>query len=399
MRPAEVTREATRAHRLLFLAVANCAIEGCYAHRASAVHAGNPAASASFPGAHWEHADPASAGFSSDGLRAVRAHLPPTTTGFMLVAHGRVILEAGDVQDLSYIASVRKSVLAMLFGKYVAEGRIHLDETLASLGIDDVGGLTAAEKEATVVDLLSSRSGVFHVTNAGGDLHDSPPRGSQEHGTYFLYNNFDFNALGAIFEKRTGRDIYDALRDDLAVPIGMEDFRREVQKKDEAPEKSTYPAYHMSLSTRGYGLTGYLMLREGNWAGQQLVPREWVQRVTTITTPLEKLHPESEGGRRLGYGLLWWVFDDATARAGGELQGAYTGWGAFGQYITVIPKLDRAGQRKSYGEIGPGAKEEMPTFATHAWLLTDHRGEAVTLVVAEPDDAWPSSRPPDLSGR
>jgi hypothetical protein len=204
------------------LVAANMLAAGCKAHRApsSAVTSGAVIDSVSFPGAHWEHADPESTGFSSDGLRVVRAYLPRLpTTGLMLISHGRVILEAGDVQQLSYIASVRKSVLAMLFGKYVADGWIRLDETLASLGVDDVGGLTPAEKEATVADLLSSRSGVFHVSNPGGDLRDAPPRGSQEHGTYFLYNNFDFNSLGAIFEQRSGHDIYDALRDDLALPI------------------------------------------------------------------------------------------------------------------------------------------------------------------------------------
>ena len=43
-----------------------------------------------------------------------------------------------------------------------------------------------------------------------------------------------------------------------------------------------------------------------------------------------------------GDGATEWVFDDKDARAKGVFQGAFTGMGASGQYLTVIPKLDMA---------------------------------------------------------
>ncbi len=117
------------------------------------------------------------------------------------------------------LASVRKSVLAMLFGSYVADGKIRLDKTLAELGVDDHGGLLPRELEAAVANLLAARSGVYHeASNSGDNLADAPPRGSQKRGSYFLYSNWDFNALGTIFEQETGRNIYDALETDLARP-------------------------------------------------------------------------------------------------------------------------------------------------------------------------------------
>ena len=160
------------------------------------------------------------AGIRSAGLDSVRALLASgASTGFMAIVGGRVLMEYGDLDTLSYLASVRKSILAMLYGNYVASGKVHLDRTLAQLGIDDFGGLSATEKEATIRDLLTARSGVYHeASNAGDDLASAPPRGSQKHGTYQLYSNWDFNAAGAAFEKETGRDIYDALDTDLARP-------------------------------------------------------------------------------------------------------------------------------------------------------------------------------------
>jgi len=84
-------------------------------------------------------------------------------------------------------------------------GQIQLQKTLREIGIDDVGGLLPGELNATVEELITARSGVYHpASNAGDALASAPPRGSQQHGTYQLYNNWDFNAAGTIFEKLTG---------------------------------------------------------------------------------------------------------------------------------------------------------------------------------------------------
>jgi len=299
------------------------------------------ALAAVYPGAEWEKlADPFKAGWSSEGLAAVLEQIKTMpTTGFLAVAGGRVLLEYGDVVELSYLASVRKSVLAMLYGNYVASGKVRLDKTLAELGINDHGGLTPQELEATIADLLSARSGVYHpASNAGDNLADAPPRGSQKHGAYFLYSNWDFNALGTIFEQETGRNIYDALESDLAVPIGMQDFKREAQNKSGDLTRSVHPAYHIWLSTRDMARLGYLMLREGNWAGKQLVPRDWVKKITSLVTRLPEMNPASMREGRVGYGYLWWIFDGPAGQ--GPYEGAYSGMGAGGQYITVLPKLD-----------------------------------------------------------
>ena len=257
----------------------------------------------------------------------------------MAVVGGRVLMEYGDVRAVSYLASVRKSILSMLYGNYVARGQVRLDKTLADLGIDDRGGLTATEKEATIRDLLSARSGVYHeASNAGDDLASAPPRGSQRHGTYYLYSNWDFNAVGAIFERETGRDIYDALETDLARPTGMEDFDRASQQKSGDTTKSMHLAYHINLSTRDMARIGLLMLREGRWAGRQLVPREWVRESTRAVTPVTEMNPVRHRAGPFGYGYLWWVWDGPWAT--GAYRGAYSGLGAIGQHITILPALD-----------------------------------------------------------
>jgi CubicO group peptidase (beta-lactamase class C family) len=261
------------------------------------------------------------------------------STGFMAIVGGRVLFRYGNVDTVTYLASVRKSVLSMLIGNYVRRGVIDLNKSLAQLGMDDHGGLTAQEKEATVKDLLTARSGVYHeASNDGDDLGSAPPRGSQKHGTYMLYSNWDFNALGGAFEIMTKRQIFDALESDLARPIGMQDFDRARHRMTGDSTKSRYLAYHMHFSTRDMARIGYLMLRRGNWHGTQVVPADWVDESTRPFTRVGEMNPPQRRQGAFGYGYLWWVWDGP--RATGAFEGAYAGHGAIGQHIAVIPKLD-----------------------------------------------------------
>ena len=265
------------------------------------------------------------------------------TTAMFVSVGGRSLFEYGDLRHLSYLASVRKSVLAILYGKYVENGTIPLRRTLRDLEFTDVGGLLPSELEATVEDVITARSGVYHLaSNGGDDTASAPPRGSQRAGAYQLYNNWDFNAAGAIFEKLTGRDIYDAVETDLARPIGMQDFDRARQRKSGDLTRSQYPAYHMWYSVRDMARIGLLMLRGGEWAGKQVVSRQWTDRITSLVTPLNEMNPPRHRalgtGMRWGYGYMWWVWD--APRSPGPYRGAYTGMGAGGQFITVLPELD-----------------------------------------------------------
>ena len=130
-----------------------------------------------YPGAQWEMiATPEEAGYSSEVLERVRKYADALeTTGLMVVVGGRVLLQHGDVEQLSYLASVRKSILAMLYGRYVEDGTINLNWTLDDLGMDDIGGLLPVERQATVEHLITARSGVYHpASNAGDNSADAP---------------------------------------------------------------------------------------------------------------------------------------------------------------------------------------------------------------------------------
>jgi CubicO group peptidase (beta-lactamase class C family) len=332
-----------------------------------------------FPSEEWEtvqRSDLGVYGWNSDKLRTTFEFLRDSanTTGLVVVDRGRVVFTYGDVEELSYLASCRKSVLAMLYGTWVDNGTIDLEKTLADLGLDDVGGLLPIEKKARILDLITARSGVYHAaSNSGDDLASAPERGSQEPGTYMLYNNWDFNAAGAVFEQLTGRSIYDELQAQLATPLQFQDWDRSAQHKTGDPSRSVNLAYHMWLSTRDMARIGWLMLNDGAWNGRQVIDADWARRIHSVVTPLEEMHPLSRRDGYFGYGYMWWVWDGP--RAVGPFEGAYTARGAVGQWITVLPAVDMVIAHKTNSAY-------RRTTSWHSWermieLLFDAHG--VTL--------------------
>jgi CubicO group peptidase (beta-lactamase class C family) len=296
------------------------------------------------PGAAWESVKPESVAYSSARLEILRAWLKTLDTKAMLVAYqGRVIFEYGDVSHASKIASVRKSVLSMLYGPYLAKGAIDPGRTVKDLGLQEADPFLPIEEHAQLMHLLTARSGVY--LPSGNDELDAaaPKRGSEFPGTRMQYNNWDFNAAGTAFEKLTGKGIYEALEQDLARPLGMQDYRASSQGKVPS-SRSVHQEYVMRLSTRDLARLGLLMARHGRWRDRQLIPVEWVRYSTSLITPFDRVHPTglSVRGRpdRWGYGVMWWVWEEAAFPGGvsiGPLQGAFTAMGAGGQYVTVLP--------------------------------------------------------------
>ncbi|HYF40696.1 MAG TPA: serine hydrolase, partial [Gemmatimonadales bacterium] len=315
----------TRRHVLLATASALSAPHG-------SPHAQHAALSEHVPGSIWENVDLGARGWSRTGREEAREAARAMPPGSVFISEaGRKVLSWGDDSRRVKLSSVRKSFLSALFGTRIPEGRIHLDRNLAEIGIDDEPPLTATERTATVRMLLQSRSGVFRPF-VGGSLEQRarlPSPGSHAPGTFWYYNNWDFNALGTIYERLTESTIRDDFVDRIAKPVRMEDFRAEdmyyFRGSGIAAEQSIHPAYHFRMSARDAARFGHLYLRRGAWNGRMLIPPEWIRESVTV---------HSAVGRG-GYGYLWWIDDwpGVTVRS-------YSARGVLGKYICVIPDRD-----------------------------------------------------------
>ncbi len=253
-------------------------------------------------------------GFSAARLAALRSFLEThQTDAMMVVSRSHVAFEYGDVSLVSKTASVRKSVLDLLFAVEAHRG----------LPLDDAMYRTGSQGQETIL----------------------PKRGSACPGTRFFYNNWDFDAAGIAFEKLTHKDIFDALRDHLAIPLRFEDFDRTRHKKNYGTVTNPFE-YAIYLSTRDMARLGLFALLNGSGEKRSGATPGTIQFSTYPTTHFNEIgdwywSPGWTG--RWGYGMLWWAWD-APKYPGdvmtGPYQGAFSAMGAGGQYITVFPLYD-----------------------------------------------------------
>jgi CubicO group peptidase (beta-lactamase class C family) len=299
------------------------------------------------PGAEWQQlASPEQARWSAKKLGKIRDYVEGMgSTSAMIVQHGMVVAAWGDVTHRSNLHSCRKSFLSSLIGIAVSDGKMNLDDTLAKLGIDDKKpSLTDVEKQATVRDLLEARSGVYHAAayETKGMAEQRPSRGSHAPGTFWYYNNWDFNTLGFIYETATGTKIFDAFYREIAQPIGMQDFTPRDGHYVGSPD-SLYTAYLFDVSARDFARFALLFLHGGKWNNVQVVPEDWVKAST-------RPYSDAESG---GYGYLWWTGDSASGRSQ-EIsfpKGSFWAEGHLGQYAVVVPSLDLIVVNRVDGEM------------------------------------------------
>ena len=297
-----------------------------------------------FPDAEWQRAaSPEAVGWSGELLDAARDYASTINTAAVVIVDGGVVVDAWGQLDAKFnVHSIRKSLLSAMIGIYEADGTLDLTSTLEELGIDDRDSLTRDERQATLDDILGSRSGVYHPSNLVGAEHSSawPARGSHAPGTHWYYSNWDFNVAGAIFEQETGRGIFDAFAELIATPTGMTAYQRTDGMYEprsgwggaQGRSVSDYPAYVFRMTAWDMARFGLLYLREGRWKGQQVVPRDWIARTTMTTRPVNEFG---------GHEYFWWIAVDGRLYPDVDVgDGAYAAHGAGGHYITVMPEFD-----------------------------------------------------------
>lgn len=332
-RTSSQNEKAMNITKMVFL-LAIISLQGCGIYKAQ------------FEGTPFEkHQTLEGTGFTRDRLDSLTNFLKNNleTTGMVVLHDGKVLYTYGDIEEVSYIASCRKSILSILYGKYVEKGTIDLNQTIGAIGINEDKGLLPIEKTATVNDIITSRSGVFYEpVNKGYDERNILERGSVQPGDYFVYNNWDFNVAGYILEKKSGKSVYQEIEEQLAIPLGFQDWNIKNQKKKHKKSKSRYPAYHVYISTRDMAKIGQLMLNEGKWHGNQLVPKDWIRKITTTFTPTDTVNKrygrDASSPFQFSYGYMWWLIDNFNHHP--DFEGAYSASGFGGQFITVIPKLN-----------------------------------------------------------
>ena len=258
-----------------------------------------------------------------------------SVTSLLVMQNGKLRYEEyflGTTPDDRRISwSVAKSYLSSLFGVLVAEGAItSLDDPvtkyapkLKNTAYDGASIRNVLNMASGVVfdeDYLDENSDIKRmgrVIALGGTLDDFTASFTEtfaQPGTAWQYVSIDTHVIGMVIRGATGRDIPSLLSEKIIAPLGLE----------QAPYYITdgagvaFVLGGLNLTTRDYARFGQMILQDGAYGGQKVVPADWIAAATTASAPT------GDGKRQYGY--QWWAPADAHP-------GEFYGIGVYGQYI------------------------------------------------------------------
>lgn len=140
-------------------------------------------------------------------------------------------------------------------------------------------------------------------------------------GGKFNYSDGAAHVASAIIQKATGKTSYEYCLERFAA-LEITDCYWGMN-----PENVTNGASGMFLKPDDMAKLGYLYLKNGEWNGEQLIPKEWVKKTTELHTGVDWT-PYMPG-----YGYFWWITEF------GKYKG-YAALGNGGNYIFVVPDID-----------------------------------------------------------
>ena len=300
---------------------------------------GNLPQADTWPTDNWQTTSPESMGLDSGKLatilNTVKENKIPIHS-WMVIRNGYVVLDAYfypyDGTTLHDIASATKSITTTLIGIAADKGYLSLDDTMVSFfPTRTIANLNEWKQQITVRVLLTMTSGLHCDDKGGEEWTQNEMRTSDdwiqfvldleaihEPGTVWAYCSPGSYMLSAILTQATGMSALEFAQENLFGPLGITDVYWPADSQG-----VTWGWGELALYPRDMAKIGLLWLNIGEWEGQQIVSRGWVEDAITP-------YIRTDRGQDYGYGL--WL------NTGGDIF-SYMASGRNGQEIAVAPEL------------------------------------------------------------
>jgi len=309
-----------------------------------------------FPETTWRTASPEQVGIPSSVLARVDQRVGSNTwrglNSFLVIRRGYLVRESyfggSSRDDVHTMQSVSKSVTSLVTGIASDQGSLDLEAPVLSL-LPEYANASPDPRLArvTVRHLLEMRSGINFYENpySGSPLETlNTSRGdwvrialeqpfNAEPGALWQYNSGGVIALGAAVASATSTLFYAYARERLFTPLGIAGQYWIVSGYDGTVHTGG------GLNTRAIDLAkiGYLVLKQGQWNGREIVSSAWLARSTAPIT----LRASQFGGVSVDYGFLWWMAPINAAISTGDLSNrVIIASGNLNQFLFIVPSLD-----------------------------------------------------------
>ncbi|HEX8816341.1 MAG TPA: serine hydrolase [Terriglobales bacterium] len=333
----------------------------------------------------WTKSDPDSAGLSNAKLQAMSAAIRSDQfkkIGSVLVARrGQLVFEDyvdGDTNSLRDTRSATKSITDILVGIAIGEHKLSgVDAKILTLLPDRAKRIQNPDPRKaniTVEDFLTMSSvlecddwndasrgneeRMYVVEDWAQFVLDLPIRGHMhvgetieppKYGRYFSYCTGGAFVLSEILQKVTGERTDHYAQERLFSPLGITNL-----KWVYSPMNIPQTGGGLRMTSRDLLKIGQLYLNNGQWHGNQIVSKDWVQQSTT---------PHAQVDDDTNYGYFWWL---VTFKSGGKEYPAYFMSGNGGNKVYVIPSADLVAVITSTNYNTPGMHQQPQK------LLTDY---------------------------
>ena len=340
---------------------------------ASSAQTASPTSSAIFPGAEWAHTQPAAVGWDLGRMKLVDSYAKEMGSHgcHAAIQHGVIVVQGGDVAARTESHSCRKSFLSALIGNAVARNQVHLDDTLASLGLDDnPPSLTPEEKQAYREDVVAGPQWCISCGALRNQQHGREPGLSAAAIRRALSGTTTIGTstrlVPSMKSVMQGRSIFESMEQEIARPIGMVTFGAATVAMCVAASLVSSP---ILCSCR-------LVILLASPCCIFTAETGRVHSLFRLSGSQESTHSWSntESG---GYGYLWWTGDPATPDHHPEYvfpPGSFWLEGHLGQYAVVVPSDDLIVVVRVEGDHPKKQvhKGEMAKFVRLVVEATDH---------------------------
>lgn len=299
-------------------------------------------APASVPDNEWKLDAPENHGMDPAVFTQLHEALAGSTVYAMVTAKDGVLIDeyyrdGFDESSVFALHSCSKSFTSALTGIAIERGLIGgIDDPLSKY-LPQVLELEDARKQRiTLRHLLTHTSGLEWYEWGGGysnwEEFQSAPNWVEyilgralaaDPGTVFNYSTGNTHLMSAVLEAATGMSELDFARETLFDPLGMESVQWGAD-----PQGITDGGNGISMSARDAARFGQLYLDGGVWNGEQLIPPGWLEESTAAQN-------NGAGDGTGSYGYFWWMRPFGT-----QNYDTFYAFGAWGQYIFVVPELN-----------------------------------------------------------
>ena len=241
----------------------------------------------------------------------------------------------------------------------IAKLQTHMFEKLMYLNLDYFND---SRKVITIRDILNMSSGLNYPDHQHETMffksdqlkYSKKIKLQKEPNTLFEYNNVNSMLIGDILYKVTGKKADTLLKERILDPSNTKNYKL---WKDEAGNTLTYCC--IDMSAREYSRFGLLFARNGNWNGNQIIPKSYVDETFQVVWET----PNWFTDHKRYYSMHWWVSNYT------EESKIFNASGKFGQYIFVDRENDIVVTRiTKYPQRDLGDIQKWGPLKTFSWL-------------------------------